>query len=268
MSGGVLAGKVALVTGGAQGIGGGISRALAAAGAQVVLVDIDGAAATATAAEIGASGGSVVIHIGDVRDRQTIADLAGRRVDILVNNVGDFRPASRDFLSSDEAQWQELYEINLLHVFRLTRALVPGMVERGAGAIINISTVEAFRGIPGHAVYSAFNAGVSAFTRSLAVELGRHGIRVNAIAPDLTDTPQTPAEAMLRGRDPAMTASWLPLGRFGTPADFGPVAVFLASDAAGFITGHTLPVDGGTLAAGGWYGRTDRKGWRNLPNEV
>jgi NAD(P)-dependent dehydrogenase (short-subunit alcohol dehydrogenase family) len=128
--------------------------------------------------------------------------------------------------------------------------------------------VEAFRGIPGNAVYSAYNAGVSAFTKSLAVELGPSGIRVNAIAPDLADTPQTPAELMLAGRDPALLRSWLPAGRFGRPADFAGVVAFLASEDAAFVTGHTIPVDGGTLAASGWYGRAGGRGWTNMPDHA
>src|SRR5690606_36151905 len=204
-------GKVAVVTGGAAGIGGGISRRLARAGATVVLNDLDAAAAERTAGEIRASDGRCHVVVGDIRDPAVVVAVAeaairvaGGRVDVLVNNVGDFRPASRTFLHSTEEQWQALYEINLLHVFRLTHALMPVMIERRSGAIVNVSTVEAFRGLPGYAVYSAFNAGVSAFTKSLAVEVGRYGVRVNAIAPDLADTPQTPAAAMLRGRDPAL----------------------------------------------------------------
>ena len=129
-----------------------------------------------------------------------------------------------------------------------------------------MSTVEAYRGIPGHAVYSAFNAGVSAFTKSLAVELGPRGVRVNAIAPDLADTDQTPAAAMLRGRDPELVGTWVPLGRFGQPDDYAAVVEFLTSDAARFVTGQTIPVDGGTLSASGWYRRADGKGWTNLPD--
>ena len=105
------------------------------------------------------------------------------------------------------------------------------------------------------------------FTKSLAVELGRDGVRVNAIAPDMADTLQTPAEAMLRGRDPDLIQSWIPLGHFGHPDEYGDVVLFLASDLSRFVTGHIVPVDGGTLAASGWYGRVDRKGWSNLPNE-
>ncbi len=191
--------------------------------------------------------------------------MADGRVDILVNNVGDYRPNGR-FLKTSEEQWEALYATNLEHVFRCTRAIAPAMVEQGSGSIVNVSTVEAFRGIPANAVYSAFNAGVNAFTRSLAVELGRDGVRVNAVAPDLTDTLQTPAESMLAGRDPAMVRHWVPLGRFGQPDDVADVVVFLASDASRFVTGHIIPVDGGTTAASGWYLRHDGRGWTNLPD--
>ena len=142
----------------------------------------------------------------------------------------------------------------------------PGHGGPGSGSIVNVSTVEAFRGIPANAVYSAFNAAINAFTRSLAVELGRDGVRVNAIAPDLADTLQTPAEAMLAGRDPAMVRHWVPLGRFGQPDDYGEVVLFLASDQSRFVTGHVIPVDGGTTAASGWYLRHDGRGWTNLPD--
>ncbi|MDN5896243.1 MAG: SDR family oxidoreductase, partial [Nocardioides sp.] len=187
-------------------------------------------------------------------------------IDVLVNNVGDFRPASKTFLHSTPEQWQRLYELNLRHVFTVTHALLPVMVEQESGAIINVSTVEAFRGIPGHAVYSAYNAGVSNFTRSLAVEVGRHGVRVNAIAPDLIDTPQTSREAMLRGRDPELVRHWLPLGRYGQAEENADGVACLASEAARCVTGHTVPVDGGTLAASGWYSRSDGKGWTNMPD--
>jgi 2-hydroxycyclohexanecarboxyl-CoA dehydrogenase len=191
--------------------------------------------------------------------------VADRRIDVLVNNVGDYRPNGR-FLKTGPDEWNALYAINFEHVLRTTRALAPAMVERGTGSIVNVSTVEAFRGIPANAVYSAFNAAVNAFTRSLAVELGRHGVRVNAIAPDLADTLQTPVASMLRGRPPDMVRHWVPLGRFGHPDDYADVVVFLASDMARFVTGHVIPVDGGTLAAGGWYLRSDERGWTNLPD--
>ena len=265
--------RVGIVTGGARGIGGATSRRLAARGDHVVVNDLDVDALAVVRTDIEEAGGSCSTVAGDITDEATVRALvetaaapAGGRIDVLVNNVGDFRPPNSTFLRSTPPRWQRLYELNLLHVFRLTHAVLPYMIEQGGGAIVNVSTVEAFRGIPGNAVYSAYNAGVSAFTKSLAVEVGGQGIRVNAIAPDLTDTDQTPAEAMLRGRDPGLTRTWLPLGRFGRPDECAAVIDFLASDAASFVTGHTIPVDGGTLAASGWYAREDGKGWTNMPD--
>jgi 2-hydroxycyclohexanecarboxyl-CoA dehydrogenase len=269
---GLLEGQVAVVTGGAAGIGGGASRRLAAEGATVVVNDIDPALLAGAAAQIQSEGGSVVMVPGDIRHEDTVAALAEAarsvadgRIDVLVNNVGDYRPNGR-FLKTGPEEWGALYAMNFEHVLRCTRAMAPAMVARGTGSIVNVSTVEAFRGIPANAVYSAFNAAVNAFTRSLAVELGRDGVRVNAIAPDLADTLQTPVASMLRGRDPAMVRHWVPLGRFGEPEDYGDVVVFLASAMARFVTGHVIPVDGGTLAAGGWYQRADGRGWTNLPD--
>ena len=158
--------------------------------------------------------------VGDIRDRYVVAAVTetalaveDSRIDILVNYVGNFRPAARDFMHSTEDQWQTLYELNLLHVLRMCHAVLPAMVNCGRGAIVNNATVEAFRGIPYAAPYAAFNAGVVAFTRSLAVDVAHHGIRVNAIAPDLADTAQTPAELMLRGREPDLIRTWNPGGQ-------------------------------------------------------
>jgi NAD(P)-dependent dehydrogenase (short-subunit alcohol dehydrogenase family) len=259
--------RLSIVTGGARGIGGAVSVRLAARGDHVVLNDIDEAAAAETKQRIEADGGTCTVVPGDITDQHVVratVDAAGGRIDVLVNNVGDFRPASRDFAHSTPDQWQRLYELNLRHVLDTTHAALPHLV-RGS-TVVNVSTVEAYRGIPGHAVYSAFNAGVSAFTKSLAVELGPRGIRVNAIAPDLADTDQTPAAAMLRGRDAGLVETWVPLGRFGQPDDYAAVVEFLTTDAARFVTGQTVPVDGGTLAASGWYRRADGKGWTNLPD--
>jgi 2-hydroxycyclohexanecarboxyl-CoA dehydrogenase len=269
---GLLAGRVAVITGGAGGIGGGTARRLATEGATVVVNDVDEGALSATVADITRAGGSAVPVPGDIRLSPTVATLADAahaqadgRIDVLVNNVGDYRPNGR-FLRTTEEDWAALHALNFEHVLRCTRALAPAMVERGSGSIVNVSTVEASRGIPANAVYSAYNAAVEAFTRSLAVELGGEGVRVNAIAPDLADTLQTPAETMLRGRDPSLLRSWVPLGRFGEPADYADVVLFLASDLSRFVTGHVIPVDGGTKAAGGWYRRADGRGWTNLPD--
>ena len=272
LTNGLLTGKIAIVTGGAGGIGGGISRRLAANGATVVINDIDELLLAATLKEITASGGRAVPAPGDIRTLDTVtsvtalaAGLDHGRIDILVNNVGDYRPAGRFMKTSDE-QWDRLYAVNLQHVLRMCRAAGPTMVAQGSGSIVNVSTVEAFRGIPNNAVYSAFNAAVNTFTKSLAVELGPWGVRVNAIAPDLANTLQTPAEMMLRGRDPEMIRHWMPLGRWGQPDDYGDVVVFLASEMARMVTGHIIPVDGGTTAASGWYLKRDGTGWTNLPD--
>jgi 2-hydroxycyclohexanecarboxyl-CoA dehydrogenase len=265
---------VAVVTGGGAGIGAAVCRRLAQAGWHVIVNDISEPAGERTAAQIRRDGGQCRLVAGAAHEPQVaeairalITDQHDGRIDLLVNNAGDFRPASRTFAHSSPGQWQQLYEVNLLHVFQLTHVLLPAMIARRAGSIVNVSTVEAFRGIPGHAVYSAFKAGVTGFTRSLAVEVGQYGIRVNAIAPDLMDTDQTPRAAMLRGRPESSIRTWVPLGRFGEPDDCARVVEFLASPAAGFVTGHTITVDGGTLAASGWYGRADGKGFTNLPNQ-
>jgi NAD(P)-dependent dehydrogenase (short-subunit alcohol dehydrogenase family) len=269
----LLQGRVAVVTGGAAGIGGGISRALAAEGAHVVINDIDEALLAAALADIAAAGGTATPVHGDIRDDATVTALAevattigSGAVDVLVNNVGDYRPGGR-FLRSTPADWKTLYDRNLGHVFACTHALAGGMAERGSGSIVNVSTVEALRGIPGNAVYASFNAAVNTFTKSLAVELGRDGVRVNAVAPDLIDTLQTSRASMLRGRDPDMVQHWVPLGRFGQPDDVADVVVFLASDLARFVTGQIITVDGGTTAASGWYLRSDEKGWTNTPDQ-
>ena len=274
MSGPLLAGRIAVVTGGAAGIGGGVSRRLAAEGAHVVINDIDAELLAGTVDTIVGNGGVATAVPADIRTREGVDALVsaafaidGGRVDVLVNNVGDYRPNGR-FLTTSEPDWNALYAINLEHVFRVTHAIAPSMVERRNGSIVNVSTVEALRGIPANAVYSAFNAGVNQFTKSLSIELGREGVRVNAIAPDMADTLQTPAEAMLRGRDPDLIQSWIPLGHFGHPDEYGDVVLFLASDLSRFVTGHVIPVDGGTTAASGWYGRADGRGWTNLPDQA
>lgn len=268
-----LAGKIAVITGGGGGMGGAMSRLFARAGATVVLNDIDATLAACTATDIATAGGECVPVVGDIRQPATVERLAeialdagAGRVDVLVNNVGDYRPGGGLFVRTGPDDWSAQYAITLEHVFRCCAAFVPSMQAQGAGSIVNNATVEAFRGIPYNAVYSAFNAGVVAFTRSLAVELGRDGIRVNCIAPDMADTLQTPADAMLRGRDPELIGSWIPLGRFGDPDDYAQVALFLASDQSRYVTGHCIPVDGGTLAASGWYGRYKKKGFTNLPD--
>jgi NAD(P)-dependent dehydrogenase (short-subunit alcohol dehydrogenase family) len=267
---GLLAGKVAVVTGGGGGIGRGISERFAREGAHVVVAEIDDARAQETADEIVAGGGDALALVADVRNEVDVDRVVSHtldthgRIDVLVNNVGHYGGARRAFHEQAPEDWLDLYRVNLEHVLLCSRAVLPSMVERGHGAIVNLSTIEAFRGIPTRAVYSAFKAGITGFTKSLAVEYAAHGIRVNAIAPDVTETLQVPYSTWLRDDEARMVPAWVPVGRFGTPADIAGVAVFLASELAAFVTGTTVHADGGTFAAGGWF-PTEEGGWTNRP---
>jgi NAD(P)-dependent dehydrogenase (short-subunit alcohol dehydrogenase family) len=265
-----LEGKVSVVTGGGGGIGRGISETFAAHGARVVVAERDPKRARETAESIRKAGGQALECVVDVQERAQVAQLlqatleAFGQVDVLVNNVGDF-VASKSFASSTEEEWEALYRINLKHVFYCCHAFVPRMIEQDrGGSIINVSTIEAFRGIPNCAVYSAFNCGVTGFTKSLALELGPARIRVNAIAPETTETLQVPVSRWIRPEHRDRVPYWIPLGRFGRPDDMAGAAVFLASDLSAWVTGTTIHVDGGALAAGGFY-RTPGGEWTNLP---
>jgi NAD(P)-dependent dehydrogenase (short-subunit alcohol dehydrogenase family) len=267
----LLAGKVAVVTGGGGGIGRAISETFAAHGAKVVVAEIDADRASETVAVIRAERGEALAQPVDVRQPDEVASLADAtfteygRVDVLVNNVGHYLYRAAQFFDTDEEHWDTLYAANLRHMFLCTKAFGPRMVEQDdGGSIVNVSTVEAFRGIPMMAVYSAFKAGVTQFTKSLALELGNDGIRVNAIAPDLTQSIQVDYDRWVPDEQRHLIPTWVPVGRFGTPDDIAGVALFLASDLSAFVTGTTVHADGGSLAAGGWF-RTERGGWTNRP---
>lgn len=253
----LLAGRVAVVTGGGDGIGGAISRLFAQHGAIVEVAEIDESRAERVRTDVSAAGGSIRAHVLDVTSEDDVARLADDvltahgRVDVLVNNVGDYRPLVR-FEQSSAESWQQMYSVNLLHIFAVTRAFLPSMIERHGGAIVNVHSVEGMRGYPGEPVYAAMKAAAAHFTTSLAVTVGRHGIRVNGIGPDLTQTPQVD---YFRGYEEHhhLWSAWAPVGRLGWPEDQARVALFLASDLSSFVTGHNVPVDGGTKAGGGWF---------------
>lgn len=263
--------KVAIVTGGAFGIGMATAELFLDAGMRVVVADKDDGRAADLRARYAAAGRAGLVLTADVRDPAQVAHIIAETerafggLDVLVNNVGDYLGYANDFHSSTEQQWQDLYEINLLHVFRMTQAALPLLRARGQGSIINLSTIEAFRGIPNFVVYSAFKAAITGFTQSLAVELGQHKIRVNAIGPESTDTLQVNATARVPAENHEDMARWFPIGRFGKPEDSAGAALYLASERlSGWTTGRTIVVDGGALAAGSWLRmRNDR--WTHLP---
>jgi NAD(P)-dependent dehydrogenase (short-subunit alcohol dehydrogenase family) len=250
--GGDLGGKAAIVTGGANGIGREIAPRLAAAGAAVLVADRDGAGAEAVAGEIAATGGRVVGREVDVRDPAgcealvAAAHEAFGRLDVLVTSAGIAH--SRPFLRTSLELWQETLAVNLTGTFLCCQAAAPAMAAVGGGRIITIASVSGQRGGTGRAAYGASKGGVITLTRVMAVELARHNITVNAIAPGPVETPMVATLHTAADR-----AAWLgsvPAKRYGTPAEVAAAAVFLASDEASYITGHVLNVDGGFGAAG------------------
>ncbi|GGZ97376.1 SDR family NAD(P)-dependent oxidoreductase [Novosphingobium arvoryzae] len=259
-------GKHVLVTGGGVGIGRGIAEAFAAAGAHVFIAEID----PQRAADVAAAIPSADVIVCDVLDRSVPAMLAERidakagRLDVLVNNVGHFVHALPfAMLSGDQAD--EILDVNLGQLLRMTAAMLPLLRKSAPGSsIINVTSIEAYRGIPYCSVYAAAKAGIAGFTKSLALELAPEGIRVNDIAPETTDTPQVALDVMIPPENRANADKWIPLGRFGRPEDCAGAALYLASPLASWVTGTAIHVDGGALAAAGWT-RTPSGEWTVVP---
>ena len=268
----LLDGRVAVVTGGGTGIGGAISRLFGAHGALVEVVESDPDRATLVVEDVVAAGGVARAHVADVRSDAEVEDLCSEvlgehgRINVLVNNVGDHRPLVR-FHESNPESWSAMYAVNLEHLFRVTRAFLQPMIDSGGGSIVNVHSVEGMRGFPGEPVYAAMKAGAAHFTTSLAVGYGRWGIRVNGIGPDLTQTSQVDylADDGPSAAGDHLWESWAPVGRLGWPDDQARVALFLASDLSSFVTGHNVPVDGGTLAGGGWFFSPETSRFVNRP---
>jgi NAD(P)-dependent dehydrogenase (short-subunit alcohol dehydrogenase family) len=266
-----LEGKTALVTGGGAGMGKAIAEAFGAYGVKVAVAEIKPERAEAVRKTLAEAKVDHLVEVLDVRDVGQVKALAKKiedrfgGLDILVNNVGDFMGIVGTFADSTEEQWDTLYQVNLKQIFNVTHAMLPLLRKSGkGGSIINVSSIEAFRGIPGGVVYGAFKAGITGFTQSLAVELGPEGIRVNTIAPETTDTEQVQVTNWTNPKYMDHTERWIPLGRFGVPKDAAGCAVFLASDLSAWVTGTTIHMDGGALAAAGWY-RTPKGQWTNMP---
>lgn len=268
----LLEGRVAVVTGGGAGIGGAVSRLFAQHGAHVEIAEIDPERAATAVADIDAAGGSARAHVVDVTQAADVERLAAAvlaehpYVQVLVNNVGDYRPLVR-FTQSSPESWKSMYDINLFHFFAVTHAFLGSMVDNGGGSIVNVHSVEGMRGYPGDPVYGAMKAAAAHFTTCLAVTMGRYGVRVNGIGPDLTQTPQVD---YLTGFEESehLWPAWAPVGRLGWPDDQARVALFLASDMGAFVTGHNVPVDGGTMAGGGWFWSPTEKRYVNRPRTL
>ncbi len=251
----LLTDQVAVVTGGGAGIGRGIARAFAAFGASVAIWERDPESAESAAEEIGGLG-----LVTDVRDSTEVDTALARTttelgpVRILVNNAGGvfFSP----MLETSENGWDALYRANLRHVILCTQRVARSMVEAGSGgSIINVTSIEGVRAAPGYAAYAAAKAGVINFTKTAALELAPHGIRVNALAPDITLT-----EGMVSVAPPGAEERFgftVPMGRAGHVDEMGGAAVFLAGSMSSYVTGQTIHVDGGTQASSGWYHHPD-----------
>ncbi len=265
-----LKGKTALVTGGGGGIGRGIAEAFGSYGAQVVVAELKPERADAVRAALESAKVDHLVVQADVREEAQVNGLIKQiedrfgKLNVLVNNVGT-ASTPKLFEETTNEDWDFEYQINLRHMFLVTRAAIPLMRKSGAGgSIINLSSIEAFRGIPMLTVYGAFKAGAIGFTQSLALELGHEGIRVNAIAPETTESEAIQPSKWIRPEDLGAIPSAIPLGRFGTPADAAGCAVFLASDLSAWVTGTTIHLDGGALAAAGWH-RLENGAWTNAP---
>ena len=262
-----LTDQVAIVTGGGAGIGRAIALAYAEAGADVVVADIVPERCDETAARIRERGRRALGIPTDVMQTDQIRALIDAasghfgRIDILVNNAGGVSP--KPFVEQSERSWRRLVDLNLISLFAVTSAGVPVIIRGGrGGSIINVSSIEASRAAPNYAVYAACKAGVLNFTRTMALELADHKIRVNAIAPDYTVTagvsgnitgPVDPASWLQpTPQQQAATARRIPLGRPGVDTECANVAVFLASHMSDYVTGTVIPVDGGTWASSGW----------------
>ena len=247
-----LKGKIAVVTGGGQGIGKAITLRLATEGCKVAVFDLNPEAAEGAAEEARKHGGEVTIYGVDISDQGAV-NAAVERVEaelgpiwLLVNNAGWDKPAP--FLQTDKPLWDKIISINLNGPLYMHKAVLPGMVARGGGRVVNIASDAARVGTSTEAVYSACKGGIIAFTKSVARELARNNVLLNAVCPGPTNTPMMQTvlgtgeqaekwkDAMVRG---------IPLKRMGEPEDYAGIVAFLASSDAGYITGQSISVSGG-----------------------
>jgi NAD(P)-dependent dehydrogenase (short-subunit alcohol dehydrogenase family) len=250
-----LEGKVAMITGASSGIGRGIALRLAEMGAAAVILDIDAKEGQATAAAITERGGKARFEKCDVRSSRDCKEAVAKsianfgKIDILCNNAGTVVRKGVAELQEDE--WDLVLDVTLKGIFLLSREVIPWMIEAGGGVIINTGSGWSLKGGPQAASYCAAKAGVLNLTRAMAIDHGRHNIRVNCVCPGDIDTQMLRSECTQLGQDPGAfmrEAANRPIARVGTPDDVANAVLFLASGMAAWITGAPLVVDGGGLA--------------------
>jgi NAD(P)-dependent dehydrogenase (short-subunit alcohol dehydrogenase family) len=243
-----LTGRTALVTGAASGIGRAIALRLAAHGAAVAALDVDGAGAASVATEITTHGGACVALTADVASGPAVRDAVAKArttlgpVHVLVNNAGICTFLA--FVDLAEAEWDRMFAVHVKGAFHCTKAALPDMIAAGWGRIVNVSSVGGLKGSPALTHYASAKAALVGFTRALATEVGMHGVTVNAIAPGLIDTP-----LLVRSRMPETIrraqAAELPVRRIGVPEDVAAACAYLVSPDAGYVTGQVLSPNGG-----------------------
>ncbi len=237
-----LANHKVLVTGGTAGIGWEAARLMAAEGAEVVISGRDRARGGAAAARIGDNARFVPADLSDIDSVRALIDQVGN-VDIVVNNAANFAGAAT--VDQELAAFESIFDTNVRGAYFLVAGLVPAMLERGRGSIVNVTSMVASKGVPGASVYSASKAALESLTRTWAAEFGKHGVRVNSVAPGPTRTEGVAAEW---GETNEELGRALPLGRTAHAAEIAEAVLFLASPRASFITGSTLYADGGGAA--------------------
>ena len=250
--------KVAIVTGGAMGIGKAAALALAREGAKVVVADVDDAEGAATVEEIRQAGGEALFHhtnVGLSADVEQLIQVAIDRygkLDVLFNNVGIALAGSATEMTEEE--WNRVININLTSVWRGMKYAIPHMIRNGGGSIINTSSVQGLVGFPGWAGYAASKGGINALTQQATVDYAQYNVRINAIAPGTIETPMNTRIFATVENPQELMEGWNslhPIGRFGQPEEVAAAVVFLASDEASFVAGTVLRVDGGMVIKGG-----------------
>ena len=260
---GEFAGKVAIVTGGAKGIGRGICLAFAREGAQVLCADVDAEAGERIVRKAESLEGEIVFRAGDVSQSAVCRGLVEQAVerwdgvDVLCNNVG-IQPADTYLPAHElpEEVWDRIIAVNLKSYFLMTKYCVPVMQKRGGGVIVNTASVQGLQSAPSISAYAASKGGILSLTRQLALEYAADNIRVLAVNPGAIDTPMVDAAvAFFKLDKEAMIQAWIkaqPVKRMGQPEDIANAVLFLASDRASFMTGEYVNVDGGAMAKGAW----------------